>query len=197
MLTTSIIVTLVSLWQLTIANQKLQSLTRQTSPEKALINKIISHYASYGTYGRPVLRGFVELILHYLELIFIFQRNYSIHVEINVELHSVVDVVDDVQPSVVLFCWLSQRWSDPLLFWDPKEYDGILEVVVPVSAIWTPDTTLYNGLFTDKLFDESERTAVVQFDGAVAWIVPETVKVICDHIDADLYPFDGIVRHVL
>lgn len=54
-----------------------------------------------------------------------------------------------------------------------------------------PDTALYNGLFTNELSED--KTAVVQHNGAVAWILARTFKVLCERLDPGAVPFDGLV----
>jgi len=35
-------------------------------------------------------------------------------------------------------------WSDPLLKWNPTDWNGTAYLAIEPSAIWKPDITLYN-----------------------------------------------------
>ena len=37
-----------------------------------------------------------------------------------------------------------QEWMDAKLIWDPEEYGGVRELMVPSDHIWLPDIVLYN-----------------------------------------------------
>ena len=37
-----------------------------------------------------------------------------------------------------------QEWLDAKLTWDPEEYGGVRELMVPSEHIWLPDIVLYN-----------------------------------------------------
>lgn len=37
-----------------------------------------------------------------------------------------------------------QEWMDAKLTWDPEEYGGVKELMVPSDHIWLPDIVLYN-----------------------------------------------------
>lgn len=41
-------------------------------------------------------------------------------------------------------CWLNQAWLDDELKWDPKDYGGITNILLPYDIIWLPDILLYN-----------------------------------------------------
>jgi len=37
-----------------------------------------------------------------------------------------------------------QRWTDDYLEWEPSEYGGVREIIVPPSKIWLPDFGIAN-----------------------------------------------------
>lgn len=43
-----------------------------------------------------------------------------------------------------LFLFWVQEWMDAKLTWDPEEYGGVRELMVPSDHIWLPDIVLYN-----------------------------------------------------
>ena len=40
--------------------------------------------------------------------------------------------------------YLSKRWQDEILQWDPKEFGDVDMIRIPADKIWTPDIVLYN-----------------------------------------------------
>lgn len=44
--------------------------------------------------------------------------------------------------------------------WNPADYEGLREIVLPTESVWIPDTTLYNSLVMDDA--ESRRVLTVK-----------------------------------
>ena len=40
--------------------------------------------------------------------------------------------------------YIFQDWVDSKLNWDPDEYGGVRQLIVPSEHIWLPDIVLYN-----------------------------------------------------
>ena len=40
--------------------------------------------------------------------------------------------------------WLTLKWNDFQLRWNPKDYDGITQLRVAPDKIWLPDIVLFN-----------------------------------------------------
>lgn len=47
-------------------------------------------------------------------------------------------------PSYILKNLIMQTWQDAFLKWNPKNFDGVEQVRIPIDEIWTPDIVLYN-----------------------------------------------------
>ena len=54
--------------------------------------------------------------------------------------------VNEPKQYVTINAWIIESWQDNFLVWEPKLYDGISAINLPHSAIWLPDTILYNSL---------------------------------------------------
>lgn len=39
---------------------------------------------------------------------------------------------------------VNQSWKDATSEWNPSDFDGITQIHIPPSLIWTPDVTIYN-----------------------------------------------------
>jgi len=44
----------------------------------------------------------------------------------------------------VCVCVMWQRWTDDYLSWEPNDYGGVDELIVPPSNIWLPDFGIAN-----------------------------------------------------
>ena len=42
------------------------------------------------------------------------------------------------------FFEMVQEWRDEMLRWDPRNYDGLKEIIIPVTHIWVPDLYIFN-----------------------------------------------------
>ena len=51
---------------------------------------------------------------------------------------------DEKSQSIKVLVWIAEEWEDEFVTWDPTKYDGMKEITVPHSVIWTPDTYLYS-----------------------------------------------------
>jgi len=99
---------------------------------------------------------------------------------------SIIDM--DYEPSGVLTTstWFKAVWPDYRLKWDPDHYDGITNIKVPASRIWTPDLSVYNaadfgtGSFSDR-YAHSPTNAIIYNTGKVLWIPPIPMKVYCQN----------------
>lgn len=53
--------------------------------------------------------------------------------------------IDSVRfPYLINLCVMWQRWTDDYLEWEPSEYGGVREIIVPPSKIWLPDFGIAN-----------------------------------------------------
>ncbi|XP_071790852.1 neuronal acetylcholine receptor subunit alpha-3-like isoform X1 [Asterias amurensis] len=84
--------------------------------------------------------------------------------------------------------WMKQVWTDPKLWWDPKDFSDITNIKVPTQKIWIPDILIYNN--ADGPFGISSKTwANINYNGTVTWFPPIVYKSSC-RINVRYYPFD-------
>jgi len=63
----------------------------------------------------------------------------SIFVDTVISLHQ-----DEKNQYMTANVWLVLGWVDPMLSWDPDDYEGVSVIYVPAATIWHPDIVLYN-----------------------------------------------------
>ncbi|XP_067676681.1 acetylcholine receptor subunit alpha-type acr-16-like [Haliotis asinina] len=71
--------------------------------------------------------------------------------------------------------WLTLRWTDTRLSWDPATFNNVRVTRIQMSKIWNPDVLLYNG-HTSSI----ETLAMVYSDGSIMHVPPTTIKTRCD-----------------
>ncbi|CAB3409181.1 unnamed protein product [Caenorhabditis bovis] len=82
-----------------------------------------------------------------------------------------------------------QKWRDPKLAWDPKNHNGITQVVMPRSLVWVPKLFIYNSMDTKDMLTDDRYDVRVQHTGHVKVNSPQYVSTLC-RINIDLFPFD-------
>ncbi|KAH7710456.1 mutant ACR-23-like protein [Aphelenchoides avenae] len=95
--------------------------------------------------------------------------NQSVIVRFTIGLHQIIEV-NEPQQYVILNSWVVERWTDELLYWDPADYDGLTQIVLPADSVWIPDTTLYNSLVMNN--EESRRVSSVKVTARGVGIPP-------------------------
>ncbi|CAL1543067.1 unnamed protein product, partial [Lymnaea stagnalis] len=85
--------------------------------------------------------------------------------------------------------FISFKWIDELLTWNPDDYGGIKDMVVPQTIIWKPDMAVYNSLEDDIYLGGENLLADVNFKGEVRWEPGINLDATCQ-VDISQYPFD-------
>ncbi|RCN50789.1 Neurotransmitter-gated ion-channel ligand binding domain protein [Ancylostoma caninum] len=84
--------------------------------------------------------------------------------------------------------WLTMKWNDFQLRWNPMDYGNISNLHVPSDRVWLPDIVLFNN--ADGNYEVSFRSNVfVDSTGDVTWVPPAMFKSSC-RIDVEWFPFD-------
>ncbi|XP_006815494.1 neuronal acetylcholine receptor subunit beta-4-like [Saccoglossus kowalevskii] len=83
---------------------------------------------------------------------------------------------------------LEQLWDDYRLAWNPKDYGGIRELVLPLDKIWYPKLSLINS--ADGEYElKGEQNVLVISSGMVFWNAPCVLTTSC-RINVRYFPFD-------
>jgi len=76
------------------------------------------------------------------------------------------------------------HWVDNRLTWDPKKYEDVDKISVPIDLIWSPDVHLQNSIMSES---RDSMNAVVLPNGNIYWVPPVNYKTRCsEHEDDDL-----------
>ncbi|CAG9534384.1 unnamed protein product [Cercopithifilaria johnstoni] len=119
----------------------------------------------------------------------------SLMVHISMSLYQVIDV-DEPSQCLTLSVWMTQKWVDEFLDWDPNDYNMINSTVLPHDVLWIPDTFIYNSMDMNR--DKSERFMNVivksrywngKYGAEVFFSYPALYTIRC-HIDIHYFPYD-------
>ncbi|XGW29865.1 hypothetical protein V3C99_009146, partial [Haemonchus contortus] len=96
--------------------------------------------------------------------------------------------VDEKEQVMHTNVWLTLRWRDFQMQWDPQDYGGITQIRVAPDKIWLPDIVLFNN--ADGNYEVSFMcNALIHHTGEVLWVPPAIYKSSCI-IDVEFFPFD-------
>uniref|UniRef100_A0A7I4YJS8 Cation transporter family protein n=1 Tax=Haemonchus contortus TaxID=6289 RepID=A0A7I4YJS8_HAECO len=96
--------------------------------------------------------------------------------------------VDEKEQVMHTNVWLTLRWRDFQMQWNPQDYGGITQIRVAPDKIWLPDIVLFNN--ADGNYEVSFMcNALIHHTGEVLWVPPAIYKSSCI-IDVEFFPFD-------
>ncbi|XP_077992211.1 neuronal acetylcholine receptor subunit beta-4-like [Glandiceps talaboti] len=87
-----------------------------------------------------------------------------------------------------LSAWTYQEWTDPRLIWNPANYTGLSNLVVPGDWIWQPTILLSNSANGDYFLPKNTELTV-QSDGTVINTPPAIFETPCQ-MTIRYFPFD-------
>lgn len=108
------------------------------------------------------------------ELIFNLLRNYdkrikpkkNLTVMNRMTIYNLVDV-DELHETIKLLLWSTQSWNDPLLIWNPDDYNNTEHINIPALEIWLPDWHIFNQIDSSDSMSMERVNARVMFNGNV------------------------------
>lgn len=134
-------------------------------------------------------RLMVDLFRGYNSLIQPIRNKSELPMIVKIAMQLVLLInVDEKEQVMHTNVWLTLKWYDFQLQWDPKDYGGISQIRVAPEKIWLPDIVLFNN--ADGNYEVSFMCNVlVLSSGDVLWVPPAIYKSSCI-IDVEFFPFD-------
>ncbi|TKR73865.1 hypothetical protein L596_021120 [Steinernema carpocapsae] len=103
-----------------------------------------------------------------------------------------VDEKDQVMHTNV---WLTLKWYDFQMKWNPVDYGEIKNIRVAPDKVWLPDIVLFNN--ADGNYEVSFMcNVVIDHKGEMLWVPPAIYKSSCI-IDVEFFPFDEQTCHLI
>nr|XP_048683564.1 5-hydroxytryptamine receptor 3B isoform X3 [Caretta caretta] len=139
-------------------------------PRNSTLNRLTRHLLlNYSKGVRPV-RNWSKATTIYLDL----------------SVHAVLDV-DTQNQKLTTSIWFRQIWKDEFLTWNSSLYDGISEISLPLSTIWSPDIVINE--FVDVSKSPDLPYVYVNAAGKIKNHKPMQVVSACS-LEAYAFPFD-------
>ncbi|XP_050777462.1 5-hydroxytryptamine receptor 3B [Gopherus flavomarginatus] len=115
-------------------------------------------------------------------------RNWSKATTVYLDLfvHAVLDV-DTQNQKLKTSIWFQQMWKDEFLTWNSSRYDGIREISLPLSTLWSPDIVINE--FVDVSRSPDLPYVYVNAAGMIKNYKPMQVVSACS-LEAYAFPFD-------
>ncbi|XP_046457956.1 acetylcholine receptor subunit alpha-L1-like isoform X1 [Daphnia pulex] len=133
-------------------------------------------------------RLYDDLLSHYNRLIRPVSNNSEVvTVRLGLHLSQLIDL--DLKNQILTTnVWVEHDWMDSKLNWEPDEYGGVEQLIVPSELLWLPDILLYNNADGEYVVTTMTK-AILHYDGHVKWNPPAIFKSYCE-IDVEWFPFD-------
>nr|ALJ10921.1 acetylcholine receptor [Dolomedes sulfureus] len=129
-------------------------------------------YGSERELRRDIFRGYDKLVRP------VKKASTAVTVKISISPLSLRSMSEKDQ-LMSLETWMTLKWTDEYLQWDPTEYDNITELRISSSEIWKPDISLYTASPITSLFPDVQVQAIVLNTGMIIWVPPFTINNRC------------------
>ncbi|KAL1463053.1 hypothetical protein WDU94_014844 [Cyamophila willieti] len=104
--------------------------------------------------------------------------------------------LDYVTAKLSINSWMSMKWYDPALQWDPKKYGNIKKIYLAPQEVWQPDLSTFNSAGGNDVSPFAEVYHVATSDGQISWVPPCQFQVYCS-LDLTYWPFDTQVCELI
>uniref|UniRef100_A0A914ULY4 Uncharacterized protein n=1 Tax=Plectus sambesii TaxID=2011161 RepID=A0A914ULY4_9BILA len=110
------------------------------------------------------------------------------NVTLNPALYSILKT-DEAAECIVIVQSFRMIWKDIFLSWDPSEFGGMKQLMIPINRIWYPDITFLNLIEMTIVVPEDNNYARINYDGTVLTTIDEVVTLHCKYY-INMFPFD-------
>ncbi|XP_033099315.1 neuronal acetylcholine receptor subunit beta-3-like isoform X2 [Anneissia japonica] len=97
--------------------------------------------------------------------------------------------VDERRETFKINAWLTMRWYDEYLRWDPDDYNGVFNFKTSNEKVWMPDLWLYNNAGSRYEHYYTNSICSIYNSGRVVWQSPAIITTHCT-MDVTHFPFD-------
>ncbi|XP_023805562.1 5-hydroxytryptamine receptor 3A-like [Oryzias latipes] len=116
----------------------------------------------------------------------VLDHKHATVVKLNIILYAILAVVEKTQ-TFVPFVWISVKWNNERISWNPDKFCGISQISVPKNLLWKPDLLIYEMIQKDD--SPQLQSMTISYDGTVS--MDENLRVFSTcHMDVHKFPFD-------
>ncbi|XP_046547068.1 acetylcholine receptor subunit alpha-like 2 [Haliotis rubra] len=131
---------------------------------------------------------FKDIFKNYDPLVWPNQNNsLNWSIDIWMRINSLVDLNEKDQV-LSLSAMFGLTWKEPLLKWDPKEYNTEV-IYVPTDKLWLPDVIVQNAVSNYGQIGNMNLKVYLESTGTIIWFPGDFYKTYCK-VDVRHYPFD-------
>ncbi|OWF46457.1 Neuronal acetylcholine receptor subunit alpha-3 [Mizuhopecten yessoensis] len=118
------------------------------------------------------------------------EYNQSKPTVIDFEFHLLSFVtIDETKGVFSVTGFLSLKWTDPRLAWNPRDYGMTTSIILPRNKVWKPEFIIVNPASSLTLFGPDEFPIRYTYDGKSIWNVGDLMEAVCEY-DVTKFPFD-------
>ncbi|XP_073774698.1 5-hydroxytryptamine receptor 3A [Danio rerio] len=110
----------------------------------------------------------------------------------DIHLFCILSVIEKSQ-IFVPFLWMTARWNNDLILWDPKDFCGITNVVLPKEMLWVPDLFILEAIEKEEGLPNPYLT--ITYDGNVTMEDDHKIISTCA-LNVHKFPFDTQTCHI-
>ncbi|XP_046547070.1 neuronal acetylcholine receptor subunit alpha-5-like [Haliotis rubra] len=152
----------------------------------------ICRAALSGSESLPVAKNesqlFKDIFRNYDPLVWPNQNNSpKWSIDVWMSINSLVDLNEKDQV-LSLSAMFGLTWKEPLLKWDPKEYNTEV-IYVPTDKLWLPDVIVQNAVSNYGQIGNRNLKVYLESTGTIIWFPGDFYKTYCK-VDVRHYPFD-------
>lgn len=116
-------------------------------------------------------------------------QDQAVPVNITFNLAAIKNL-DEVSGEFSVVGAMQVMWIDERFKWNPDDYNGTTDIVMPQEEVWIPDLVMVNPAESIKELGENAKFSVRYYSSGVAvWMPVDVFKSVCS-IDIRFYPFD-------
>ncbi|CAN2388273.1 This is one of the several different receptors for 5- hydroxytryptamine (serotonin), partial [Pristimantis euphronides] len=95
--------------------------------------------------------------------------------------------VSEMDQILKTYMWLKQTWMDEFLTWNPKDFDNVTQISIPVQLIWVPDIIVLE--FVEATRSPENPYVYLRHTGKVINTKPLLISTTCS-LNIYYFPFD-------
>ncbi|XP_041942249.1 5-hydroxytryptamine receptor 3A-like isoform X1 [Alosa sapidissima] len=108
-------------------------------------------------------------------------------VHLDIFIYAILSVQHEKSQTFTPYIWIMTYWKNDFIFWDPEDFCGIQQIIIPQHLLWKPDLIIYETM--DKTEASESPYLVVKHNGEV--LMDSNIKVVSTcAIDVLKFPFD-------
>ncbi|XP_067658363.1 neuronal acetylcholine receptor subunit alpha-2-like [Haliotis asinina] len=131
---------------------------------------------------------FKDIFRNYDPLVWPNQNNSpNWNIDVWMSINSLVDLNEKDQV-LSLSAMFDLTWKEPLLKWDPKEYNTEV-IYVPTDMLWLPDVIVQNAVSNYGQIGNRNLKVYLESTGTIIWFPGDFYETYCK-VDVRHYPFD-------